>query len=496
MRRRLDALGLRIQARLDTPWVDRSFPWLWSGALAVVLAAIGFAVQRQLDGGPTLAVWTQAAWNLEEGRGTVSSLAGGDVVRDQWAFTTLPVLWLGRWLPIDGVLIVTQAVALSLAIVPLWRVARESTRLRLGVAAALLLAYSGAPVLHTTNLTGWTALVPAVPALAWAAWFGRRRRWVPYALCLAVALLSRADVGLVVMCFGILGVTMGDRRSGGITAVVGLAWSLAFLVVVMPEVPRGPMTVGEAVLARGVAPLAVLRDPLRLVTDLVLQPNVGALVVLVGPLLFLPLVVPRFALPAVPPIVLGLVGEEAVRQALGPDLAESFQSTVLLLALVPIVLAAMVALSRIGFESVSRIRVDHRIVAAMVLATVAFFVQVAPASPFNEPWSWGGRDATDGGRMAASAVLDEMAAGAGVTASPQVVALVAERRTVVEMAVGPPEAGWRPTTDAVVIDTTAVDDAGVPLWEEGVVDDLVADLASDGFAEAYRGGGIVLLVRD
>jgi hypothetical protein len=98
--------------------------------------------------------------------------------------------------------------------------------------------------------------------------------------------------------------------------------------------------------------------------------------------------------------------------------------------------------------------------------------------------------------MEASAVLDEMAAGSGVTASPQVVALVAERRTVVEMAVGPPEGRWRPTTDAVIIDTTAVDDAGVPLWEEGVVDDLVADLASDGFAEAYRGGGIVLLVRD
>src|SRR5690606_25778133 len=112
---RLDARSLRLQARLDTPWVDRTFPWVWSAALAVVLSAIGFAVQRQLDGGPALAVWTQAAWNLDHGHGATSSLAGGDLVEDQWAFTSLPVLYLGRWLPIAGVLIVVQAVVLALA---------------------------------------------------------------------------------------------------------------------------------------------------------------------------------------------------------------------------------------------------------------------------------------------------------------------------------------------------------------------------------------------
>ena len=95
-------------------------------------------------------------------------------------------------------------------------------------------------MLHTTNLTGWTALVPAVPALAWAAWFGRRRRWLPYALCLAVALLSRADVGLVVMAFGILGITMGDRAVGGHHRRRSASlWSVAFLVIVAPtRAPR------------------------------------------------------------------------------------------------------------------------------------------------------------------------------------------------------------------------------------------------------------------
>jgi hypothetical protein len=497
IRRRLDASALRWQARLDTAWVDRSLPWAIGGVLALALAAIGFAVQRQLDGGPTLAVWTQAAWNLEHGHGASSSIAGGNVVTDQWAFTSLPLLWLGRWIPMGPLLAVVQPLCLGLAVVPIWRMAREVARLRLGATVALSLAYAAAPILYTANLSGWSAVVPAVPALAWASWFGQRRRWVAYGLCVAVALAARADVGLVLVAFGILGITSGDRRSGALTAAAGTVWTMAYLALVSPPVPRGPITAGEAVLARGVAPLAVLRDPLRLVTDLVLQPNVGALVVLVGPFLFLPLVVPRFALPAFPPIVLGLVGEEAVRQGVGSGPGTDLLPSVLMLAVVPLALAAIVALARIGTASVSRIRVDHRIVAAMVLATVAIFVQVAPASPFNEPWSWGGRDAVDGGRMEAVDLLEERYDPDGAVAvSPQLTSLVAERWAVHELPAGPPEEGWRTDVPAIILDTTAVGDGGDRLWTDGDQVIVLANLRAASYEVVYAGAGIVLLLHE
>lgn len=495
VRRRLDAAGLRLQARLDTPWVDRTLPWLIAGVLALVLMAIGLATQRSLDGGPNVAVWSQAAWNLDHGRGPVSSLAGGDLVFDQWAFASLPLLWLGSWLPIGGVLAVAQPLLLALAVVPLWRMAREVARLRLGATLALVLAFCGAPVLYSANLSGWNAVIPAVPAVAWAAWFGQRRRWVAYGLCVLVALTARADVGVLLVAFGLLGVSSGDRVSGSATAAVGGVWTAAFMVIVSPQVPRGPMTVTEAVLARGSAPLAVLRDPTRLVTDLVLQPNVGALVVLVGPLLFLPLVVPRFVLPAVPPIVLGLVGEEAVRQAVGPAPVGDRLPSVLLLALVPMVLAAVVALARIGQPSVSRRRVDHRIVAAMIVGTAMIFVQVAPASPFNEPWAWGSQDAADGARMEAVDRLDELYGSGPVTVSPQLTVLVAERAEVFEIGIAPPDDIWQPTSDAVILDTTAVGDDGVEVWDDRAREEVVATLVAIDYDVEFRAGGIVLLIR-
>jgi hypothetical protein len=496
LRRRLDASSLRWQARLDTAWVDRSLPWAIGGVLALLQATIGFAVQRQLDGGPTLAVWTQAAWNLENGHGASSSIAGGNVITGQWAFTSLPLLWLGRWIPMGPMLAVVQPVCLGLAVVPIWRTAREVARLRLGVTLALSFAYAAAPILYTANLSGWSAVVPAVPALAWASWFGPRRHWVAYGVCVVIAVASRADVGLLLIAFGLLGITSGDRRSGTLTAALGTVWTATYLLLVAPPVPRGPLTAGQAVLARGEAPLAVLRDPLRLVTDLVVQPNVGALVLLVGPVLFLPLVVPRFALPAFPPIVLGLVGEEAVRQGLEPGPGADLLPSVLMLAVVPLALAAIVALARIGQPSVNRIRVDHRVVAAMVLATVAIFVQVAPASPFNEPWSWGGRDAVDGGRMQAVDTLEERYGLTGAVAvSPQLTALVAERWAVQELPLGPPDRGWRPTAPAIILDTTAVDDDGDRIWSDSDQITILANLQGLSYDIAYEGAGIVLLLR-
>jgi len=495
LRRRLDAAALRWQARLDTPLVDRTVPWILGGALTVILTAIGLAVQRQLDGGSNLAVWTQAAWNLEQGRGSQSSYGGGDVVLDQWAFTSLPVLHLGRWIPIGIVLAVAQPLLLGLAVVPIWRLARTVGRLRPGVTLALCLAYAAAPILYTSNLTGWSAVVPAVPALAWMGWFGQRRQWVAYGLCLGFALLSRADVGLVVVAMGVLGITSGDRRPGLASIAVGSLWTVAYVVVESPTLSDGQMTSGEAILARGQAPLAVLGEPVRLATDLLLQPNVGALVVLVGPLLFLPLTVPRFMLPAVPPLVLGLVGEEAVRQAEGPGAPGGDRlPSVLLLAVIPIVTAATVALARLGKPSVNRIRVDHRIVAAIMLATATIFVQVAPASPFNEPWSWGSQDQVDGARLEAVEVLDEVYGDGPLATSPQIAPLVAEREELSELAVAPPGDHWYPDEPAVVLDTTAVDEDGVALWTDQERVALVQRLVAASYDVEYRAEGIVVLV--
>ena len=82
------------------------------------------------------------------------------------------------------------------------------------------------------------------------------------------------------------------------------------------------------------------------------------------------------------------------------------------------------AISRIGRRSVTRVNVDHRLVGAIVVASLLLFVQDAPSSPYQQPWAWGGRDETDQARLDAADLLGPTGS---VTVSPQLGPLVADR---------------------------------------------------------------------
>ena len=61
LRRRLENLSLRWQARLDSEWADRALPWLATLIMFVVLALLALARARSLEGTADLAAYSQAA---------------------------------------------------------------------------------------------------------------------------------------------------------------------------------------------------------------------------------------------------------------------------------------------------------------------------------------------------------------------------------------------------------------------------------------------------
>ena len=104
-----------------------------------------------------------------------------------------------------------------------------------------------------------------------------------------------------------------------------------------------------------------------------------------------------------PPLVLGIAAGQAVQEAAEPGVPESFFGAAMaVVAVVPITIAGLVAISRIGRRSITRINVDHRIVASIVAASLILFVQNAPSSPYQQPWAGaaatGGPGPAPGGR--------------------------------------------------------------------------------------------------
>ncbi len=67
LRRRLDILVLRWQARLDAEWADRVLPGATTALLFVWLSALSLARHRGVETGMELATWQQASYLINDG---------------------------------------------------------------------------------------------------------------------------------------------------------------------------------------------------------------------------------------------------------------------------------------------------------------------------------------------------------------------------------------------------------------------------------------------
>jgi uncharacterized membrane protein len=162
----------------------------------------------------------------------------------------------------------------------------------------------------------------------------------------------------------------------------------------------------------------MLTSPLQLIEDLTVEENFAVVVFLLAPVFFLPVLAPRYLLPVLPLEFVYLVADVDTEATFG-------QQTVAATAFVFV--ATAFALAKIGRQGVERITVDRRVLGALVLVSTVFFIRDAASSPYREPWTWGGRDASDQARLDA---VDEVGDDETVRASPALVPLLAERTYV------------------------------------------------------------------
>jgi len=390
LQRRLRRAIVRFQARLEAGSGDRWIPLLIGAGLTAFLSWAGLS---RIDGfltGVDLAGYSQALWLLTEGNVPRASLFGTDVhvLELRWSFILYPLALFATVISPPRLLVVTQAFALGLAVLPLWRLARQVAKLRIGAASALAAAYALHPATHRIGVEDFHPIALAVPAIIGAAYFGATKRWIWYWVCVVIALLCRADLGLALGFWGIVLLGDGERRAGLWTMGVGFVWSLGFLLVAQPLIaqPGVPdaragydgQTLGDVTLTSARAPVVALQT-------LFTQDNLLLLIALLSPVIFLPLLSLRHLLPAAPLAGLLLLS--------GPLESPFAERAAMLLAFVMI--AAAYALNRLGNMGVDRVFLDIRLLTTLVSAALLLFVASSPTSPYHRPWDWSERDATD-----------------------------------------------------------------------------------------------------
>ncbi len=501
LRRRWRRSILRLQGSLDGETADRFLPWAFAAVTFAVFLALDAAALRSLEGGSGLGPWLQAAWRREHG-GVGDPLGGVDPARGAWSLIAEPVLWVGRFVPPIAAFAVVQAFAIAIAIVPLWRLAREEARLRVGAASVVIAAYVLAPTLHRANLAAFHPEAIALPLLLWAYLLARRSHWKRYAVLVALVLACGASLGVTVAGLGLVLFLTGQRRPGWITGAVGLGWSLVAVIFAGPTLPDTSLTPAGEFVARATGPLAVIPEllahPISRGGELLSEPAVFFLVLVLAPLLFLPMVAPRKLSGALPCLALAMITDAAVQDAAQRGVINlSPAGAHIAPALAFVFIALVFALERIGTPSVTRVNVDRRVLFALLAGAALFFVTEAPTSPYQEPWGWGGRDALDGARIEAADLIGPTGA---VAVSPSSTSLVAERAEVVELPLDAvnltaerlqgrvAESRW------ILLDTTGTDPGSRrPYWRPTDPARVVAVLEEEGFEVVYAAQGIYLL---
>lgn len=485
LRRRLDNTLLRWQARVDSPWVDRFLPWTIAGVLFVVLASLAFAASDAADETGRFAAALQATWLIAQGHDPIVTVADdAHALAQQFSLVLYPVAWTTRVLPSVGTLVVLQSAALAVAVVPLWRLARGPASLRFGPTAVLVGVYALYPAMHNLNVAGFAAESFALPALLGAAYAALTDRDHWFWLFVAVTVASRADLGLAVAGLGLSLWLVGRIRLGRLALVAGGAWALLAAFVVQPLIGDGtsPHLTAFAEFGDSAAGVVwgMLTQPGDLLSALARERTINLFVVLLGPVLFLPLLAPRLLIGIAPLQFLFLVGDTPEESLFG-------EQTVAVTAFV--FLATAFALSRLGRMGLAKVTVDPRLLVAVVVAGCIFFVQDAASSPYREPWSWGPGDRAATRQDAVMFIEPDDR----VRASPSMLTPLAQRQKLYELS---PDA--RPSASALAerVDVVVLDEEQLPGW--GSVERRVLELRLDaaGFEELLSGDGIGLWRRE
>lgn len=503
LRQRWDRFVLRTQGSLDGERADRLIPAISMVVVFVLHLSLVSARLNSLDGGGGLAPWVQAGWRRAHG-GAGSPVGGVDPARGTWSLISEPILWLTRFAPPDAVFALAQAGAIALTVIPLWRLARDHAHLRAGASMVVVVGFALAPALHRANLSPFHPEILALPALTWAWLHALRGHWARYWICVAIVLACRADLGLTIAVLGVVLITDGERRTGAITAGIGLAWTVVAELVLDPVTPTGALNPAGEFVRQSTGPLSVAQDlvahPFREMVAMFAEPSVLFLVVVLAPLLFLPLLSPRKLMIAAPCVVLAMLADRSVERVSPLEsLSLSPVAAHIAPAMAFVFVALIFSLERIGVLSVTRVNVDRRVLLALLAGITLFFVTEAPSTPYRQPWTWGRIEASDRVHQEAAATV---LADDSVAASPPLLALVAERAELVALPSGPAElsdqvmARAAARADVVMLDLSALDPTtGEVEWTADDRDRLLGWLDDLGYAVSWERGPIMVLRR-
>ena len=290
--------GARARTPPRSAW-ERALPWLMALVFAGLYATISVArFERMSVRSYDLGIFEQAIRHYAHLQAPIVDLegAGHNFLGDHWNPAIAVYAPFYRLFPTPVTLLVGQAVAIAMGVVPMTRAGIRHLGRWSGIAVGLAFGMSygiQAAVdfdIHEVSV--------ALPLLAFALEAFLARRWRLVVAYAAPLVLVKEDLGLTVAALGVVLVLVGARRWGAGLAVFGLASFALTMKVLIPHFAAtgsgsrfsdlsSPSGVGDSLLHRFLAlPLDIATSEPRATTVLLLL-GVTAFMAPQSPLLIL-----------------------------------------------------------------------------------------------------------------------------------------------------------------------------------------------------------------
>src|SRR2546423_105464 len=283
---------------------------LWSGRLF-------YQQWRNFRLGIDFAYFSQAAWLIGRLKSPFLTFGGIHILGDHAELTFFVLALIGRpfrpqvWLP------VVQIASVGLGALPLSWIARRAGLKPFWV-MAVVAVFLFQPGSLNLVLADFHAESLVIPLYLFAVWAALERRWWVYGPCVALAALTKEDQGIVLLFLGLwLVLSERERLAGALTAVLGVAWTAVAVEVLIPHYsPYGTYTRGVFFGDFGpTLPEAVrnmLTHPATVARVFIQVDNGYMLLGLVAAWAFLPMLAPRYALPAAGMLVANMLSSQPI----------------------------------------------------------------------------------------------------------------------------------------------------------------------------------------
>ena len=182
-----------------------------------------------------LGIFDNGVYLISQGKTPYVTFRELNILGDHAAWILYPIALLYKIYPNVHWLFAVQAIALSLAALPTWYLAKLEG-LKESQANTIALVYLLYPLIFNINLFDFHPEVIAISAILWAVLAARLNKLLWFCVAITIILGCKAVLALTVIAMGIWWLIWEKKRLYGIIAVVaGLSWFIIATQIIIPH---------------------------------------------------------------------------------------------------------------------------------------------------------------------------------------------------------------------------------------------------------------------